>query len=96
MKSFFLEALASADEDIAAASDFEHHEAYALHYLHEGSFYKTHPINAKADEIAKEVALDARRKLSLEQMAYAVAGSYAGNVEMGIQAIALGRLLTDA
>lgn len=81
----------------AACHDFEDHEAFAichaLHYLHEGSFYKIHPINAKADEIAKDVALDARKKLNLEQMAYAAASCYAGNVEMGFQENALARLL---
>ena len=81
----------------AACHDFEDHEAFAichaLHYLHEGSFYKAHPINDKANEIAKIIALDARKQLSLEQMAYAAASSYAGNVEMGIQADVLGRLL---
>ena len=83
----------------AACHDFEDHEAFAichaLHYLHEGSFYKIHPIQAKADEIAKVVALDARKKLNLEQMAYAAASSYAGNVEMGIQADVLRQLLKN-
>jgi len=83
----------------AACHDFEDHEAFAichtLHYLHEGSLYKVHPINVKADEIAKGVALNARKKLSLEQMAYAAAGSYAGNVETSIQADVLGRLLLN-
>jgi hypothetical protein len=81
----------------AACHDFEDEETFAichaLHYLHEGSFYKVHPINAKANEIAKSIALDARKGLCLEQMAYAAASSYAGKIEMGIQAEVLGRLL---
>ena len=84
----------------AACHDFEDHEAFAichaLHYLHQGSFYKFHPINGKADKIAKDVALDARKKLNLEQMAYATAASYAGKIEMSIQTEALGRLLVNA
>ncbi|CCH48362.1 hypothetical protein [Pseudodesulfovibrio piezophilus] len=83
-----------------ACHDFEDHEAFAichaLHDLHEGSFYKIHPINAKANEIAKIVALAARKKLSLEQMAYAAASGYAGNVEMGIQTDVLSHFLSDA
>jgi len=84
----------------AACHDFEDHEAFAichtLNYLHEGSFYKVHPLNAKADEIAKDVALDARKKLNLEQMAYAAASSYAGNFEKSIQTDTLARLLTSS
>ncbi|XXJ18870.1 hypothetical protein ACR42D_04795 [Desulfovibrio caledoniensis] len=84
----------------AACQDFENEETFAichaLHYLHEGSFYKVHPINVKADEMAKRVALDARKGLSLEQMAYATASSYVGSVEMGIQSDVLGRLLTNS
>ena len=84
----------------AACHDFEDHEAFAichaLHYLHEGSFYKVRPLNQKADEIAKSVALDARKGLSLEQMAYAAASFSAGNHEMGIQTDVLSQLLTSA
>ncbi|WP_319581978.1 hypothetical protein [uncultured Pseudodesulfovibrio sp.] len=95
------EQLAIGRTAIAAAyHDFEDEETFAtchaLHYLHEGSFYKVHPINAKADEIAKSIALDARKGLCLEQMAYTAASSYAGKIEMGIQADVLGRPLTKA
>ena len=82
----------------AACHDFEDQETFAichaLHGLHEGSFYKVHPIHPKADEIAKGVVLGARKQLCLERMAYAAANSYAGEVEIGIQTEVLGQLLT--
>ncbi|SOB59844.1 conserved protein of unknown function [Pseudodesulfovibrio profundus] len=83
----------------AACHDFEDQETFAichvLHRLHEGSFYKVHPTNTKADEIAKNVALDARKGLCFEQMAYAAASSRAGRVEMNLQANVLARFLID-
>lgn len=82
----------------AACHDFDDNETFAIshtqHYLHEGSFYKVHPLNPKANEIAENVALDARRQLCLERMAYAAASNYAGKRETGIQADVLARLLT--
>lgn len=79
----------------ATCHDFEDHETFALcharHYLHEGSFYKVHPINQRTDGIAKGVALN----VCLEQLAYAAACSYAGDIEMAVQADVLGRLLAN-
>ena len=84
----------------AACHDFEAQETFAichaLHGLHEGSFYKVHPINPKADEVAKGIALEARRQLCLERLAYAAASGYAEEIEIGIQAEVLTQLLFDA
>ncbi|WFS63401.1 hypothetical protein LF599_04350 [Pseudodesulfovibrio thermohalotolerans] len=83
----------------AACHDFDDQATFAvchaLHYLHEGSFYKVHPINPKADAIARSVALDARRGLCLEQTAYAAAAGHAGRIERNVQAEVLRRLLAD-
>jgi len=65
-------------------------------HLHEGSFYKVHPINQKADEIAMSAALDARKNICLEQMAYGAASGYAGRVEIDIQTDVLASLLSNA
>ncbi|BDQ38867.1 hypothetical protein SYK_32270 [Pseudodesulfovibrio nedwellii] len=86
---------------IAAASyDFDEQETLALchtlHYLHNGSFYKVHPINAKANEIAEKVALSVRKQLDIEQLVYAAASSYARKCEEDVQAEVLARLLSDA
>jgi len=79
--------------------DFEDHDTFAichaLHYLHEGSFHKVYPLRPKADEIAKRVALDARKQLCLEQVADAAVGSYAGERETQAQAKVLARLLAE-
>jgi len=84
----------------AACHDFDEQETLALchtlHYLHEGSFYKFHPINAKANMIAEQVALNVRKQIGIEQLAYAAASSYARKCEESIQADVLGRLLSDA
>jgi hypothetical protein len=83
----------------AACHDFEDHDTFiishALYYLHEVSFYETYPLNPDADRIAKRVALDARKQLHLDMVAYAAAGSYAGEREADAQAEVLARLLSE-
>jgi len=84
----------------AACHDFEDEEVFAichaLHYLHEGSFYKLHPINAKADKLVDKVALRVRRQLDIEQLVYTTASSYARKCQEGVQTEVLARLLSDA
>ncbi|WP_272700885.1 hypothetical protein [Desulfovibrio sp. Fe33] len=68
---------------------------HALHYLLDENFHKAHPLNPKADGIAKEVALDARKQLYLAQVADAAAGSFAWERETEDQSMVLARLLSE-